>query len=168
MRLPMAGLFAIEEETGNPAWEVLRDLIGGSFRIEHIESVLFHAVRFGCGEDAALDFIEQARTGRVPLLRYVGSAVEILAAALSAPERKAGGGPAGSSDEGGGGTGSGGDPLNRATCYRTGLAMGLRPQDVDALTLWEFMTAVEAFMSNTPGRMSETEKDEIWDWLKAG
>ena len=46
--------------------------------------------------------------------------------------------------------------------------MGLRPQDVDGLTLWEFMTAVEAFMSNTPGRMSETEKDEIWDWLKAG
>lgn len=162
MRLPMAGLFAIEEETGNPAWEALRDLIGGSFRIEHVESVLFHAVRFGCGEDAALDFIEQARTGHVPLLRYVGPAVEILAAALNAPERKGG------STAGSGGAGGGGDPLNRATCYRTGLAMGLRPQDVDGLTLWEFMTAVEAFMSNTPGRMSETEKDEIWDWLKAG
>lgn len=165
MRLPMAGLFAIEEETGSPAWEVLRELISGGFRIEHVESVLFHAIRFGSGEDAALDFIERARMGRVPLLRYVGPAVEILAAALSAPERKAGG-TAGSSAEGGG-TGSGGDPLNRTTCYRTGLAMGLRPQDVDALTLWEFMTAVEAFMSNTPGRMSETEKDEIWDWLKA-
>lgn len=154
MRLPMAGLFAIEEETGSPAWEALRELIGGGFRIEHVESVLFHAIRFGSGEDAALDFIERARMGRVPLLRYVGPAVEILAAALSAPERKAGG------------AAGGGDPLTRATCYRTGLAMGLRPQDVDALTLWVFMTAVEAFMSNTPGRMSETEKDEIWDWLK--
>jgi len=161
----MAGLFAIEEETGSPAWEALRELISGSFRIEHVESVLFHAIRFGSGEDEALDFIERARTGRLPLLRYVGPAVEILAAALIAPERKAGG-AAGSSAEGGGV--SGGDPLTRATCYRTGLAMGLRPQDVDALTLWEFMTAVEAFMSNTPGRMSETEKDEIWDWLKAG
>lgn len=132
----------------------------------HVDSVLFHAVRFGSGEDAALDFIEQARTGHVPLLRYVGLAAAVLAAALNAPERK-GGSTAGSGTEGGG-TGGGGDPLNRATCYRTGLAMGLRPQDVDALTLWGFMTAVEAFMSNTPGRMSETEKDEIWDWLKAG
>lgn len=123
--------------------------------------MLFHAVRFGSGEDAALDFIEQARTGHVPLLRYVGLAAAVLAAALNAPERK-GGSTAGS------GTEDSGDPLTRATCYRTGLAMGLRPQDVDALTLWEFMTAVEAFMSNTPGRMSETEKDEIWDWLKAG
>lgn len=161
MRLPMAGLFAIEEETGNPAWEALRDLIGGGFRIEHVESVLFHAVRFGSGEDAALDFIELARTGRAPLLRYVGLAAAVLVEALNAPERKGG------STAGSGGDGGGGDPLNRATCYRTGLAMGLRPQDVDALTLWEFMTAVEAFMSNTPGRMSETEKDEIWDWLKA-
>ena len=91
MRLPMAGLFAIEEETGSPAWEVLRELIGGGFRVEHVESVLFHAIRFGSGEDAALDFIERARMGRLPLLRYVGPAVEILAAALSAPERKAGG-----------------------------------------------------------------------------
>lgn len=155
MRLPMAGLFAIEEETGSPAWEVLRDLVGFDWRVAHVDSVLFHAVRFGSGEDAALDFIELARTGRVPLLRYVGLAAAVLVEALNAPERK------------GSGTGGGGDPLNRATCYRTGLAMGLRPQDVDALTLWEFMTAVEAFMSNTPGRMSETEKDEIWDWLKA-
>lgn len=152
-RLPLAGLFGIEDETGKPAWAVLSDMLSGQTRMEQIESTLFHGL-VGAGAsiaDAAAVLDDTRRSGG-----HVQAAVElcmaILANALDTPPAK----------------GSGeGEPFNRKSAYRSGFAMGMRPADVDAMMLREFLAAVEAF-SSKGGGLSEAEKDELWAWIGEG
>lgn len=152
-RLPLAGLFAIEDETGKPAWGVLSDMLAGSMRMEQLEAVLFHGL-LGAGlsmADAAAVLDDTRRSGgRVQAA--VALCVAVLVAALDVPESKGGGG---------------GEPFNRKSAYRSGLAMGMRPADVDAMMLREFLAAVEAF-SSKGGGLSAEERDELWEWISEG
>jgi hypothetical protein len=63
--------------------------------------------------------------------------------------------------------GDDGEPFNRKAAYRSGFAMGMRPADIDAMTLREFIAAVTAFSSNTGG-MTQSESDELWEWIREG
>jgi len=40
------------------------------------------------------------------------------------------------------------------------------------MSMWQYMAALDGYIkANTPdepGKLSESEKDELWDWVKAG
>ena len=154
LRQPLAALFAIDEECGKSAWAVLHDIVTGQARIEQIDAVLHHGLIGGGLALVDADAItRKIRDAGQPLHHYVGIAAQALLSALDVPDtaRK--------------GDGEG-DPFNRVTAYRSGLAMGMRPADVDAMMLRDFLAAVTAFSSKAGG-MSEAERDELWEWIRA-
>lgn len=47
--------------------------------------------------------------------------------------------------------------------------MGLSPQDILGLSIFEYLSAIDAFMiRNHDGdkKLAESEKDELWEWLQ--
>ena len=51
--------------------------------------------------------------------------------------------------------------------------MGISPSEAKKMTLWEFQAVTDYWIdthqaaSDKPGsRLSETEKDELWDWMQ--
>ena len=40
------------------------------------------------------------------------------------------------------------------------------------MSMWQYMAALDGYIkANTPdepGKLSEAEKDDLWDWIKAG
>jgi hypothetical protein len=50
--------------------------------------------------------------------------------------------------------------------------MGVAPSELKRLTVWEFSAVADRWIeaheaSDKPGsRLSENEKDELWDWMK--
>jgi hypothetical protein len=92
------------------------------------------------------------RQAEQPLHHFLDIAARALMAALDVPDTaKKGDGE--------------GAPFNRVTAYRTGTALGMRPADVDAMVLRDFVAAVEA-VSTSGGGMSEAERDELWEWIR--
>jgi hypothetical protein len=59
--------------------------------------------------------------------------------------------------------------LRFAAIYGNGAAMGFSPQQVRAMSLFQYFSALDGWMAaNSPedeGALSEKEKDELWDWL---
>lgn len=150
-RLPLGGIFAIEDECGKTAWGVLGDMLAGRVRMEQLEATLFHGL-VGAGvsiADAAAVLDDTRRSGG-QVDAAVALCIAVLVNALDTPPAKGGGE---------------GEPFNRKSAYRSGFAMGMRPADVDALMLREFLVAVEAFSSKSGG-LSEAEKDELWEWIR--
>lgn len=49
--------------------------------------------------------------------------------------------------------------------------MGFSPSEVDKMSVWKFMAALEGFVkANTPkdnGKLSSAEKDELFDWISS-
>jgi len=61
--------------------------------------------------------------------------------------------------------------LRFAAIYGTGAVIGLTPREVDQLSMWEFMAAVEGWIkANTTeessGTLGSKEADEIWEWMQ--
>lgn len=56
-----------------------------------------------------------------------------------------------------------------ATVYGNGAAMGFSPQEVRAMSLWQFFAACSGYQrANDPEagkRLSESEADALWDWI---
>ncbi|MBD9573582.1 MULTISPECIES: hypothetical protein [unclassified Ensifer] len=49
--------------------------------------------------------------------------------------------------------------------------MGFTPQQIRAMSMWQFMAALDGFIAaNSPEDTGLTAKeaDELWDWLEAG
>lgn len=48
--------------------------------------------------------------------------------------------------------------------------MNYTPQQVDAMSVWQYMAAVEGYArANDPEaakKLSAKERDELWDWVK--
>jgi hypothetical protein len=48
--------------------------------------------------------------------------------------------------------------------------MGFSPQQVDRMSVWQFMAALEGFVSahdpDGEKRLTEGEKDDLWQWLQ--
>jgi hypothetical protein len=47
--------------------------------------------------------------------------------------------------------------------------MGYSPQQVNAMSMWQFYAAVDGFVKShqTGGKLSDGEKDGLWDWLQS-
>ncbi|MDQ0996875.1 hypothetical protein QFZ34_002057 [Phyllobacterium ifriqiyense] len=47
--------------------------------------------------------------------------------------------------------------------------MGFTPQEVNAMSMWQFLAALEGYIkANSPedtGKLTESEKDEMADWI---
>lgn len=61
--------------------------------------------------------------------------------------------------------------LRFARIYGAGAVMGFSPQQVDQMTLWQFFAAIDGYVKANGGgqdtKLSETEKDDIWEWMQA-
>ncbi|MDX0230242.1 hypothetical protein GOC14_06735 [Sinorhizobium meliloti] len=49
--------------------------------------------------------------------------------------------------------------------------MGFSPRDVDQMSIWEFMAAVDAWhkansVETDSGNLSNRDADEIWEWMQ--
>lgn len=44
--------------------------------------------------------------------------------------------------------------------------MGFTPQQVNAMSMWQFYAAADAHQRED-GRMSDTQADELFEWLKS-
>jgi hypothetical protein len=48
--------------------------------------------------------------------------------------------------------------------------MGFSPQQVDAMSMWQFMAALEGYArAHDPEagkKLSETEKGDLWEWMQ--
>lgn len=48
--------------------------------------------------------------------------------------------------------------------------MGFSPQEVDRMSPWQFVAALEGFVSahdpDGEKRLSDAEKDELWEWIE--
>ncbi len=40
------------------------------------------------------------------------------------------------------------------------------------MSMWQYMAAMDGYIKantpNEPGKLSESEKDDLWDWLQGG
>jgi len=48
--------------------------------------------------------------------------------------------------------------------------IGFSPQQVNEMSLWQYMAAVEGYVkikSPDKGELTTAEKDELWDWLSS-
>lgn len=48
--------------------------------------------------------------------------------------------------------------------------MGFSPQQVDAMSMWQFMAAAEGYVKANSGgenELSSAEVDELWDWINS-
>lgn len=56
-----------------------------------------------------------------------------------------------------------------AAIYGNGTMMGYSPQQVRAMSIWQFMAAVDGYITaNTPENergLSDKEKDDLFAWL---
>lgn len=61
-----------------------------------------------------------------------------------------------------------------AAIYGTGAAIGCTPEQVDRMSMWQFIAAVEGWIkANTSedeksegGMMAQKDADEIWEWMQ--
>jgi hypothetical protein len=48
--------------------------------------------------------------------------------------------------------------------------MGLSPQQIDAMSVWQYFALVDGWVKANDtgggGKLSESEKDEIWEWMQ--
>lgn len=53
--------------------------------------------------------------------------------------------------------------------------MGFTPQEIDQMSIWQFLTVIEGWMTangsgedeGKVGSMGAKQADEIWEWLKS-
>jgi hypothetical protein len=61
--------------------------------------------------------------------------------------------------------------LRFAAVYGNGAVMGFSPQEVRAMSMFQYFSALDGFIkANTADderTLSDKEKDELWDWLEA-
>jgi hypothetical protein len=60
--------------------------------------------------------------------------------------------------------------LRFATVYGVGAVLGFTPQEVNAMSMWQFLTALDGHQKNKGDdaqKMSSAEADELWEWLQS-
>lgn len=59
--------------------------------------------------------------------------------------------------------------LRFASMYGIGAVMGFTPQEIDAMSVWQFMATVDGFQRahdvNGDKKLSETQANELFDWV---
>ncbi|MBB3523080.1 hypothetical protein [Rhizobium sp. BK456] len=53
--------------------------------------------------------------------------------------------------------------------YGTGAVLGFTPNDIKALSMWEFMAALEWYVkanSSDDGKMTSAEVEDVWKWMQ--
>jgi hypothetical protein len=57
-----------------------------------------------------------------------------------------------------------------ASIYGVGAAMGFTPQQVNAMSMWQFAAAFDGYVKANGGgeeKMSNAEADDLWKWLQS-
>jgi hypothetical protein len=62
--------------------------------------------------------------------------------------------------------------LRFAAVYGNGAVMGFTPQQVNEMSIWQFMSALDGYSKANSAEgdksLSDSEKDELWEWLQEG
>ena len=62
--------------------------------------------------------------------------------------------------------------MRLAAIYGAGAAMGFTPQQINDMTVWQYMAAVDGYVkansSEGGDKLGADEIDELWEWVKEG
>ncbi|MAM13021.1 MAG: hypothetical protein CML23_21735 [Rhizobiaceae bacterium] len=62
--------------------------------------------------------------------------------------------------------------IRMAKIYGAGAAMGFSPQQVDAMSVWQFSAALDGYIKansaeeNSQTKLTDGQVEEIWTWLQ--
>jgi hypothetical protein len=152
-RLTISGMAAIEAAIGKPVWDIYSTMERGEFRLVDVWCTL----RFGL-VGGGLDFAASERLLEKPTVAGMANALPIAVAIMRAafmpppgeslPDTKAGDDDA--------------EKITLGTIYKNAFAVGLKPRDVDDMTLWEFGQCVAGWNAAMGGEKEDApSRDEI-------
>lgn len=165
-RLGFGELVRLQEACGAGPQLIHTRLSDGSWGVKDIS----HVIRFGLigGGMPPADALKKVRAyveDRPPAENLVYAQVILSAGLVGAPDESVGG-QSGGEDA---------DPLpdgkmHVADIYGAGAVMGYSPQDVDAMSMWQFMAALEGYAKahdpKAKGKLNDSERDELWELVR--
>ncbi len=165
-RLGFGELVRLQEARDAGPQAIHARLSDGSWRVEDIS----HVIRLGLigGGMASADALKKVRAyveGRPPMESLIFAQAILGVALQGAPDEPVGQG-GGASD----------DPLpdgrmRVADIYGVAAVMGFTPQDVDAMSMWQFMAALDGYSKahdpKAKGKLNDAERDDLWELVRA-
>ena len=170
-RLAWGQLVELQERCSAGPLFVLNRLNSGEWRIEDISNVIrLGLVGGGMSPTDALTKVRRYVEERPPLENHTLAVVVLQAALMGSPEEAVG-----ERVDGGKSNGRVIDDLPNgkirfADIYGTGAAIGFTPQEVNEMTMWQFMAAVDGYVTANSSEdnkgMSKKEQDDVWRWMQ--
>ncbi len=167
-RLGFGELVRLEEARDAGAQLIHARLSDGSWRVSDISDVIrLGLIGGGMPPADALKKVRAYVQERPPLENLIFAQVILGVGLQGAPDEPVGRG---------GGSGGGDEPLPNgrmrvADIYGAGAVMGFTPQDVDAMSMWQFMAALDGYAKahdpKAKGKLNDAERDELWELVKA-
>ena len=162
-------IITLQEERDAGPYLILDRLVSGKFLVQDVSSV----IRLGLigGGMAPAEALKKVRTyvEARPVMEFGGAGAEDLS---RRPRRRAGGGSRKKTR--GGKSGRRDEPLANgkirfAAIYGNGAVLGFSPGQVDAMSVWQYLAALDGYnRANDPDsdkKLSDKEQDELFEWI---
>ncbi|MBO9100001.1 MULTISPECIES: gene transfer agent family protein [unclassified Rhizobium] len=164
-RLSWGNLVELQEQLDAGPYAVLNRLNSDEWKVQDISQI----IRLGLiGGDKDLHpvkarkLVERYVEERPPLENLPLARVILMTALFGAPDEPAGAGAKGDEIE----TSDG--KLKTKDIYGAGAVMGFSPQQINEMTVWQFMAAFDGYVkhhSDEGEKLSEKDADELFEWL---
>jgi hypothetical protein len=152
-RLTISGMAGLEGALGKPVWDVYTAMERSEFRLIDV----WCALRFGL-VGGGMDIAAAERLMEKPTVAKLAGAVPIALAIMRAafmppPGEKLPDTKAGDDDA---------EKITLGTIYKNAFAVGIKPREVDDMTLWEFGQCVAGWNAAMGGEKEDApSRDEI-------
>ena len=163
-RLAWGELVELQEKCDAGPYVVLQRLLGVEWRMEDIVEVVRIGLIGGGLEPAkALTLTKRYVKSRPPTETLPLARAILMAGILGAPDEKVGATSGYSHEQPERGK------MEFAPIYGKGAVMGMTPQDVNKMTVWQFIAAWEGYVKHHSGddKMTEKESQDLFDWLQS-
>ncbi|QWY83571.1 tail tube protein [Rhizobium phage RHph_X2_26] len=165
-RLGWGQLIELQEKCGAGPYVVLNRLRAHTWQVEDIAEVIrIGLIGGGMAPVEALKLVKRYVKERPPLENYELAFTVLGAGLMGAPDEPVGTGrkkDAPDEDDDG--------KLDVAPLYAKGAIMGFTPDQVNNMSIWQFVAAWDGYAKHHSGdkqKMSDKESDELFGWLKA-
>lgn len=165
-RLGWGQLIELQEKTLAGPYVVLQRLLDKSFLIDDVaETIRIGLIGGGMEPGKALTMTKRYVKARPPFENLTLATAILMAGLMGAPDEEVGAGRKADSDKAVKDDGK----LPVAALYGNGAIMGFTPQEVNAMTIWQFVAAWEGYAKHHSGadeKMSDKESAELFEWLQ--
>lgn len=163
-RLAWGQLLELQEKTGKGPFRVYKDLNSDDWQVEQIANVIRLGL-IGAGMPAveALKKVRAYVELAPPMENLTLARAVLLCGIFGAPEEKVGKDGKDKKEVEGDGM------LKAKDLYGTGAVLGFTPQQVNEMTVFQLVAAVEGYADqNRPeGKLSDDEADNLWAFVQA-